>query len=1063
MDFVSALNIEVGQVTMRGGGSKKKRKSRTEDNFLKEKSQFLCDIPEDGKDMCFFYAIALGLCDEKTFASEEHRKLILEQIIKTRLKMHGYSLPFSLRKLKSFERRHASSDFAVNVYTCLEEDGDMTIFPVHKSIFKQRAKNINILYLPKSQHFVYVSDLDGLCRAKYQKNKPFTCFSCMWEFSTSQALERHNRLCDSNTRLEYPSKGDSVKFQSFNKRITQPIYGVLDFESSLVPVSRLETAVKYGCVNCARKGPVDDCKHATAELHAQTPSTFCIMFADTYGEIIYNKTLSSQDNLMVEFFSVLSNLETDLFQRLQRFQVKTDYTAAENEEFLAAAVCHLCEKPFIHEDFAMKPVRDHCHYTNRYLGAAHNRCNFQRQDRHRIPVFVHNFKNYDSHFILEAANSSSFRFSGLPANFEKFRTLSLNKFSFVDSAELIPGALADLVSTLSSSDHPFSFLDQMSFCTSEDSKKLLLRKGLYPYEWASSIQKLVENKRMPAREDFFSVLTQKGITEEDYSHACSVFEHFHCNNMLDYCELYCTLDTVLLLEVINSFRKVISDNFKLDVTQYISTPQLAYDCMLTTLKKPIEKMSDPDMVLMCEQNIRGGVSFINVRQSCPEKVKTYLDANNLYSVAQMDYVPVGDFAWCNSQEMSELASCVKDIPDDADKGYILCVDLQYPMELHDDHSSMPLAPEQMDISYDDLSPYAQACLESMRGKAKAHNYKSRKLCSTLSDKKEYVLHYRNLKFYLSQGLVLTKIHRAFSFCQAPVLQDFIRKCTDKRQEAVSKVEKNYWKLICNSVYGKFIQDNRKHFNVKFTTTAKSFQKNFSMPWFKGHRIINENFVTVFMDKEKIVLDRLYAIGFTILELSKLHMYASYYDFFLPALGGPGQVELVLTDTDSLVLQVSDMSRDEMFERITPIMDFSNYPRDHPLFSDERKAIPGYFKDENGGNFLKEVVGLKAKCYAMDIEDWKSTSHSTSVVCKGVGKVGRNNLTLDMYKECLESFKSLKAVTYNIQAFNHRVFTQRIKKVALSTLDDKRFLLDCGKHTLPHGHYQTSQFVCPTCK
>ena len=111
---------------------------------------------------------------------------------------------------------------------------------------------------------------------------------------------------------------------------------------------------------------------------------------------------------------------------------------------------------------------------------------------------------------------------------------------------------------------------------------------------------------------------------------------------------------------------------------------------------------------------------------------------------------------------------------------------------------------------------------------------------------------------------------------------------------------------------------------------------------------------VYRHKATCILDRLYAIGFTILEVSKEHMFSSYYDFFQPALGGYERVELVLTDTNSLLLHVKAMSRKEMFLRLKPILDFSNYPMDHPRFNERvtpARAIPGFFKDESCGHII----------------------------------------------------------------------------------------------------------------
>ena len=177
-------------------------------------------------------------------------------------------------------------------------------------------------------------------------------------------------------------------------------------------------------------------------------------------------------------------------------------------------------------------------------------------------------------------------------------------------------------------------------------------------------------------------------------------------------------------------------------------------------------MSDPEMILMCEQNIRGGVSFVNechVNLSHydgedEEKVQDhllYMDANNLYSVAQADLVPVGNYSWLSEEELDgmEEEGEILSISATGPTGYILEVDLEYPQSLHAAHASMPLAPEKKEITYTDLSPYAQESLVHLRGENRAETYSAQKLCSTLKDKKCYVVHYRNLQTYLTLGLI----------------------------------------------------------------------------------------------------------------------------------------------------------------------------------------------------------------------------------------------------------------------------------------------------------------------
>ena len=256
------------------------------------------------------------------------------------------------------------------------------------------------------------------------------------------------------------------------------------------------------------------------------------------------------------------------------------------------------------------------------------------------------------------------------------------------------------------------------------------------------------------------------------------------------------------------------------------------------------------------------------------------------------------------------------------------------------------------------------------------------------------------------------------------------------------------------------RNRRRHFQVKFCTTATRFNKYYTDNFYKGHRILNEDVTAVYRHKATCILDRLYAIGFTILEVSKEHMFSSYYDFFQPALGGYERVELVLTDTDSLLLHVKAMSRKEMFLRLKPILDFSNYPMDHPRFNERVKAIPGFFKDESCGHIMTEVVGLRAKCYICQIRH-SSLVSSTSIVCKGVGKQARQNLTLAAYRSCIIHFNLVKAIMYCIRSKKHDLYTQRIKKVALSSSDDKRYILECGRHTRPYG-FTNQHFPCTIC-
>lgn len=180
---------------------------------------------------------------------------------------------------------------------------------------------------------------------------------------------------------------------------------------------------------------------------------------------------------------------------------------------------------------------------------------------------------------------------------------------------------------------------------------------------------------------------------------------------LAYTNLYCCLDVGILAEVFSQFRRVILQNYNLDCCHYISTPQMSFDCMLLLTGAEISLLSDIDQILFIENNIRGGVSYINQRHCVEQdddekKVELKLiDANNLYGLSQSQALPVSDFRWLTKGEIKKLDWT--QTTDTQETGYILMVDLFYPEELHAAHNSFPLAPEQLEISEEMLSPYAK--------------------------------------------------------------------------------------------------------------------------------------------------------------------------------------------------------------------------------------------------------------------------------------------------------------------------------------------------------------------
>ena len=280
--------------------------------------------------------------------------------------------------------------------------------------------------------------------------------------------------------------------------------------------------------------------------------------------------------------------------------------------------------------------------------------------------------------------------------------------------------------------------------------------------------------------------------------------------------------------------------------------------------------------------------------------------NNLYGYAQMQPLPARAYRWLSRKEIETFD--VMTAQDDAKKGYVLEVDLSYPAHLHEAHASLPLAPESLNICYEDLSPYSKDCLRATNP-AKVDKYVATKLCGTFLPKKKYLVHYRNLKYYLKKGLVLEKVHRIIEFEQEPFIAPYIERMAKKRAETTSAFKKRLAKLFANSVYGKLLQNIRKYIDVKIVRKGRLTEKYLNSPRFISFKILNSQYVAIFMQKEKVLLDKKYSAGFSVLEMSKLAMFECYYDNIVPALGQENG-SIVLSDTDSMILHISGRPKRE---------------------------------------------------------------------------------------------------------------------------------------------------------
>ena len=366
----------------------------------------------------------------------------------------------------------------------------------------------------------------------------------------------------------------------------------------------------------------------------------------------------------------------------------------------------------------------------------------------------------------------------------------------------------------------------------------MLRKGVYPYEYMDNWE-IFNETSLPGKESFYSNLNMENIEDIDYRHGNNIFNKFKLNNLGEYHDLYVQSDTLLLADVFENFRDMCLKEY-----------ELAWQACLKQFNVELELLTDYNMLLMVEEGISGGICHSIHRsakgnnkymKNCNNNEESsyiqYLDANNPYVWAMSQKLPVNGFKWTDNNKTAEPSAkhiineeFIKNYNEDNNKGYILEVDVKYPKRLHKLHSDLPFLPERMEIN------------------------KCKKLVCNLSNKKKYVTHINSLKQALNHGLKLKKIYRIIEFNQEAWLKPYIYMNTELRKAGENNFEKDFFKLMNNAVFGKTMENIRKHRDIKLVTDKKR-SKLVSEPNYHTINLISEYLSIIEMKKIKVKMNK----------------------------------------------------------------------------------------------------------------------------------------------------------------------------------------------------------------
>ena len=960
---------------------------------------------QNNDNLCFLYSI-LAKLKENVVPGHRHRVQHYLPYLKD-LKYDEKDMPMKFCNIPKFER--ANPGLAINVLSYFEDDinfdkNDDVAFkhPFLSIIHRTKVEGVDPIYLllledKTTFHYVYVSNLQKLMNCHkndvcVERIQSIWCKNCLNGFRLQTAFDKHQILCKNNqlgTTMYLMPTETQLEFTDWSKTINPPFVIYADFESVLVP---------------------DEVHH---QKHLPIAAGMLLLNNFT-GNRTYYQFIGPDCiyDFLVQVKEILTGIVIPYFANEGRTKM-LPLSWLENQEYRAATICYLCQKNI------NKKVKDHDHFSGKYLGPACNKCNLARRLKTVLHIVFHNLRGYDLHHILKHGLSKfpKWSLSCIPNSTEKFLSLIVwtekATVRFIDSLQFLNASLANAVKTLT----------ELPITNSEFQGSIMDTKGIFPYDFATSLSVLQNTTELPP--------IWANVTEAEYDKAQQIWQEYGCRTLLDYMCIYLKLDVTLLADVFQQFRAKSVDNNRLDPINFFGVPGMGWASALMTLNEPISLLSDNDMYNFFEAGIRGGLTFVNKHfvKADQNTELLYIDINNLYGWALSQKLPYKDFEWVfdHRQLESILRQCYETDIDSLDYGYELEVDLEIPDEVHDYLDQLPVAAE---------------------SKCPPGN-KTKKLLLTHEPKYNYVIHWRLLQMFIKLGAVVTKITRAVKFSQATIFKSYVDKNTNLRRNSTNKMDKAFYKLMNNSLYGKTVENLKKRINLRLCNNKKKLMTYASKPTFRRTIKIADDLIGLLLNKDIVTLDRPSYIGQVVLDLSKLRMYQLHYiELEKYRKEFNCKLNIIAGDTDSFFLECKNIKLSTLLPAMIrdELLDTSEYNKNHPLYSEKLKAVVGKFKDESEAKFtFKEWVFLRPKCYSL-LTDSNEIKKAKGVNLKGT------DLTHATYKAVYKKGLQKRVLQYRIGTSNHQLYTFRVNKLALTCNDDKRAWISRNE-SLAYGHYR----------
>lgn len=781
---------------------------------LKNKHAIISAKNHDQK--CLLYCILIdkyGATDKnRNYYPSHYEKYISE------FNLDGVEFPISLEKLVDFRRNNP--EYGFNVFSYDEQRDSVKL----EFQTKKGKKRIHLLILEAddgSLHFALIKHLSRLFAQQYSAHhgKIHLCDDCLSVFHSENLLVNHMKVCDDRS-LTFPSEGH---LQFRNHKATIDVAAVVFFDLETMLLKRNDVS-KNG---------------KTTVVHQHDPCGYAYLFkagGTAQDDPFFKK-------MRVDFdeeagFCFLDRLRSDVIAFYDKYldpvhDSKIQMSDYDMARFIETKKCEFCDAVFTCDsddvDASDKRVVKNIHHWHQgfvfskdpdqnksnYLAALCSPCNLSARQSRYIVATSHNL-SFDGSLLMRFFSEIMCFYEGDDvklcakgySNYISFSWWILDngrriQVKFIDSLKFNPASLKACAETID--------VEQMHDLKEEfpDMYHELARKQTICYAFFSDPDKFKVTE-FPGIEHFADDLRNgECCSQEEYNAALKIFNHFKKEKaktdpapftMRDYYEIYLKVDVLLLAAVIQTQRKIVKELYNIDSCHYITLPSMAFDMMLKHTKVKLDYIKDPNIYTYIRRAIRGGITAVNMRYIKPNNEDmgelfdpkkpiselVYYDVNSSYAAALSSHLPEKNFTYIDLSHtrkwQSRYYKKIKKLSKRSPRGYFCEIDVFFPKHTHKDLEDFPPLVQHITVP----------------------GSKHKKLVGSLLPQKRFVCHYLMLQALLELKAVVTKIHSVVRFDQSAYIKDFIDENIKQRNAATTKIAKNNYKWINNSVFGKSI-------------------------------------------------------------------------------------------------------------------------------------------------------------------------------------------------------------------------------------------------------------------